>query len=1801
MTESAHLRAGPFGYPEASHMNYSNLHLPPALRIALLVMLIGCVYQTAHAQCAQLITPDTLVADDTGAAVGFCVDLDYSVALRGTSYIDGNIQTTFPDGCDYDTLTYYSYGTFPDGGSNGPYLLQRWSFNGTIVNSTFSSIADLVSQMNAWDPQGNWIDDQLTGNIVGGRNGSSYGRMVVEQLSTGRVRNVSPSSQAVAGGTIVEVSGIGYHEFVIDDPNSGCRDTLYLFLRPNIADEEFDVFTDFNTTSPSFCLDNAALPGAPQAYTLCATPGNGTLNDLGGYCFSYTPNSGFSGSDQICFTVCDDTPAPAGPLCKQTLVNVITRAPNATTTDTLRYSITNSDTTVCIDAVIEVAAPYDVAELCAATAMGMVAVPDASGCVSLQPNNNFAGDATVCVRHCTGGVCDTTILIVSVAVDCELNALAGAVDSVASQGGQLSYCLTLSQNTLASYDFSINGAAYTGAFGGCNFEQELYYNYGALFGNGNAGPYRLLSWMVDGQTTSGTFQDPQELESLMQQFDPRGNWSLNAAAFFIQGGNASAAYSSMRIIHDASGTYSELSPNPIDVATGTTITLPGDGNYELAVVDPVSGCSNELTVVVGTQEEGTFRIIYVPLDANTSSPTTCLFTSPRDTFILCGDVSNGVASIDGGFCVDYTPSAGFVGNDTLCALSCSQPGAAPCDTTLLIFEVAARPDTVYISNFGDAPFAACANVPFAGPYLDATLCGVTGPVLAEAGNQAACILIDPDDGVTGQAIVCAEICQEANPAVCQQVIFIIDQIPSCNPGLFATDSIFLDPSPGAAYVCLADGADLSNYTISVNGAPAVASTDTTCGTTTSGGGSGGGGMRDAYFYGTFLLVDGPYRIEGWDINGLLVLSVETTSFADLADSMSHYDPNLEWVYDASEGGVVASGASGNYSDLILYDPTFGSTLAIGIQTIQVSDGGGSGGGQTFVPGTLIELADPGLYEVEVVANDGSCGDRQVIFRRSATVPTRDTLFIAADADQLNGPFCLDTTELGGLVSSTQLCASPSAGTMTFVDAACFTYTPNSGFVGGDTACVVLCSNGGLICDTTLVVFEVTGQVNCPDIWTDAVASSSTLDCDQQSFVCLPRLPGDYFNYTLAVDGVIRTDAEACGADTVTIYSYADVAGRGQAGPYAVEGYRIGSQLYNTDVASVAVLVDSLNQWDPAGAWMLSPSNFTIRGGVSGMAYDTLVLRQIATDTINRLVPVTTLTENQLGVLLDTGTHELVLTDLSFGCSDTLSYTLSCSSEVDCDDLTNLSGNLLVAAECDGQAAFEIESLVTDPALLQVFIDGLQYFTTTTDSSVLVFVDTGSYVITVVDPVRACTSAYAIQVVCSPCTDIFADDTLAVAANCGADRVEICLPVDADVLDSYSVFVDGTPHTGARGHCGQEQRLSIDYTTLPSVGAAGPYSIDSFRINGQLFSTDIVSVQVLADTLSRWDVTSDWSLDEDQQVVLGGSRGNVYSPLYITQLSTGEQTVLMLQDTLLLRGMRVLVPRDAQMLSFDNGAGCVEEVALNIACVTSASANDVVAATESVTFCVDASELTGPVVSLTNACPEAAGAVSFDFDGSAGCVTATGITPGAASTACLVACDAAGVCDTTFYTVTVTTPEGGVAAVDDLYQLVKGETVMVSVTANDSFDVLSSTRIVAEPNHGAAFLGEDGVLTYTPDQDQCGFTDSLRYEICAGLACDTATVRLRIRCGLVEVYTGFSPNGDGINEHFVIEGILDYPDAKVSVFNRWGALVLEEVNYQNDWDGIWDGQRLVSGTYFYLIEFGEQQAGEVESGWVMIWR
>jgi gliding motility-associated-like protein len=100
---------------------------------------------------------------------------------------------------------------------------------------------------------------------------------------------------------------------------------------------------------------------------------------------------------------------------------------------------------------------------------------------------------------------------------------------------------------------------------------------------------------------------------------------------------------------------------------------------------------------------------------------------------------------------------------------------------------------------------------------------------------------------------------------------------------------------------------------------------------------------------------------------------------------------------------------------------------------------------------------------------------------------------------------------------------------------------------------------------------------------------------------------------------------------------------------------------------------------------------------------------------------------------------------------------------------------------------------------------------------------------------------------------------------------------------------------------------------------------------------------------------------------------------------------------------------------------------------------------------------------------------------------------------------------------------------------------------------------------------------------------------AGLPAPTATISA-VSVSSAEVLSaedvfvpeGFSPNGDRVNDRFVIRA-GDKQQVSLFVYNRWGTIVYQKEDYQNDWEGKnTQGRDLPDGTYFYQIQLENGQ-------------
>ncbi len=64
---------------------------------------------------------------------------------------------------------------------------------------------------------------------------------------------------------------------------------------------------------------------------------------------------------------------------------------------------------------------------------------------------------------------------------------------------------------------------------------------------------------------------------------------------------------------------------------------------------------------------------------------------------------------------------------------------------------------------------------------------------------------------------------------------------------------------------------------------------------------------------------------------------------------------------------------------------------------------------------------------------------------------------------------------------------------------------------------------------------------------------------------------------------------------------------------------------------------------------------------------------------------------------------------------------------------------------------------------------------------------------------------------------------------------------------------------------------------------------------------------------------------------------------------------------------------------------------------------------------------------------------------------------------------------------------------------------------------------------------------------------------------------------------FTPNSDGVNDTWIIEYIVNYPEIEIKIFNRWGQLLYTGGSHDDFWNGTYKNEQVPTGPYIYIID------------------
>lgn len=90
--------------------------------------------------------------------------------------------------------------------------------------------------------------------------------------------------------------------------------------------------------------------------------------------------------------------------------------------------------------------------------------------------------------------------------------------------------------------------------------------------------------------------------------------------------------------------------------------------------------------------------------------------------------------------------------------------------------------------------------------------------------------------------------------------------------------------------------------------------------------------------------------------------------------------------------------------------------------------------------------------------------------------------------------------------------------------------------------------------------------------------------------------------------------------------------------------------------------------------------------------------------------------------------------------------------------------------------------------------------------------------------------------------------------------------------------------------------------------------------------------------------------------------------------------------------------------------------------------------------------------------------------------------------------------------------------------------------------------------------------------------------------DTAktTINFADSINKVKTINAFTPNNDGVNDYFKLEGLTKCGEAEITIYNRWGQEIFKSSDKDFKWDGkTTNGEPVSEGVYFYLGSFKKQ--------------
>gem|GEM_PF-7097381 len=162
-----------------------------------------------------------------------------------------------------------------------------------------------------------------------------------------------------------------------------------------------------------------------------------------------------------------------------------------------------------------------------------------------------------------------------------------------------------------------------------------------------------------------------------------------------------------------------------------------------------------------------------------------------------------------------------------------------------------------------------------------------------------------------------------------------------------------------------------------------------------------------------------------------------------------------------------------------------------------------------------------------------------------------------------------------------------------------------------------------------------------------------------------------------------------------------------------------------------------------------------------------------------------------------------------------------------------------------------------------------------------------------------------------------------------------------------------------------------------------------------------------------------------------------------------------------------------------------------------------------------------------------------------------------------------------FNVTVNALASAVISSDKGFSISKGDIVNLTVSGGTKYHWTTADGIISGQNSNILTLRPTATTTYRVTvENASGCSTTAEY-----------TLEVKDDYLLVKGTNILSPNGDGVNDRFVIRNIDMHPNHTLRIFDRAGRQLYSKTNYTDEWDGTLQGAPLAEDTYYYTIDFG----------------